>query len=149
MGSPRDRQESGLLPDRLAWLPDVERNVLLRSVGVARLPSGQETDVIEAVGEGVIFNHLGRIMDTHVNRLLVLRPNVDSEERTQALANVFLFLGDEYDFEFDFADAGGTSGCASSTGRGPCSVECPITRSRRDSAKNGRRLFPDIVERLL
>ena len=105
VGSPRDRQESGLLPDRLAWLPDVERKVLLRSVGVARLPSGQGTDVIEAVGEGVIFNHLGHIMDTHINRLLVLRPKVDSEERTQALANVFLFLGDEYDFKFDFADA--------------------------------------------
>ena len=44
-------------------------------------------------------------MDTHINRLLVLRPKVNRDERTHALANVFLFLGDEYDFKFDFADA--------------------------------------------
>jgi hypothetical protein len=37
--------------------------------------------------------------------VLVLRPRVSNEERTHALANVFLFLGDEYDFKFDFADA--------------------------------------------
>jgi hypothetical protein len=105
VGSPRDRQDAGLLADRLSWLPDSERKTLLKSVAVVRLPSGQDADVIEAVGEGVIFNHLGHIMDTHINRLLVLRPQVSSQQRTQALANVFLFLGDEYDFKFDFADA--------------------------------------------
>ena len=69
------------------------------------MPSGQDADVIEAVGEGVIFNHLGHIIDTHINRMLVLRPKVNRDERTHALANVFLFLGDQYDFKFDFADA--------------------------------------------
>lgn len=105
VGSVQDRQDAGLLADRLVFLPDAEREVLLKSVGIVTLPSGQQADVIEAVGEGVIFNHLGHIMDTHINRLLVLRPQVTTEERTQALANVFLFLGDEYDFKFDFADA--------------------------------------------
>jgi hypothetical protein len=105
VGSRQDRQDAGLFADRLTWLPDAERDALLKSVVVATLPSGQHADVIEAVGEGVIFNHLGHIMDTHINRLLVLRPQVSSEQRTQALANVFLFLGDEYDFKFDFADA--------------------------------------------
>lgn len=105
VGSPRNRQDAGLLANRLAWLPDAEREVLQKSVGVATLPSGQDADVIEAVGEGVIFNHLGHIMDTHINRMLILRPRVTSEQRTQALADVFLFLGDEYDFKFDFADA--------------------------------------------
>jgi hypothetical protein len=105
VGSPRVRQDTGLSADRLAWVPDGERDALLKSIAVATLPSGQQADVIEAVGEGVIFNHLGHIMDTHINRLLVLRPQVSNEQRTQALANVFLFLGDEYDFKFDFADA--------------------------------------------
>lgn len=105
VGSPQDRQDAGLLADHLAWLPDAERDAVLKSVVVATLPSGQDADVIEAVGEGVIFNHLGHIMDTHINRLLVLRPQVSTEQRTKALANVFLFLGDQYDFKFDFADA--------------------------------------------
>jgi hypothetical protein len=105
VGSPQNRQSAGLTADRIAWLPDAERDVLLKSVAGARLPSGQDADVIEAVGEGVIFNHLGHIMDTHINRLLVLRPKVSAGDRTHALVNVFLFLGDGYDFKFDFADA--------------------------------------------
>ena len=44
-------------------------------------------------------------MDTHVNRLLVLRPMLSNTEKTEFLAGVFSFLGDEYDFYFDFADA--------------------------------------------
>ena len=44
-------------------------------------------------------------MDTHVHRLLVLRPLLNNSERTEFLAGVFSFLGDEYDFYFDFADA--------------------------------------------
>ena len=105
VGSPQDRQDAGLSAERLAWLPTADREILLGSVAVATLPSGQQADVIEAVGEGVIFNHIGYIMDTHINRLLVLRPNISSAQRTRALANVFLFLGDEYDFKFDFTDA--------------------------------------------
>lgn len=105
VGSSQDRQDAGLSADHLTWLPATEREILLESVAVTTLSSGQQADVIEAVGEGVIFNHIGYIMDTHINRLLVLRPKISSEQRTQALANVFLFLGDEYDFKFDFADA--------------------------------------------
>lgn len=105
VGSPEDREIAGLTADRLDWLPQSERQTLLQSVAEAKLPSGLQSDVIESVGEGVIFNHLGYIMDTHINRMLVLRPQVSHEQRTVALANVFLFLGDEYDFKFDFADA--------------------------------------------
>jgi permuted papain-like amidase YaeF/Yiix C92 family enzyme len=105
VGSPLDRRNAGLTADQLAWVPNLERESLLDAASRAKLPSGQDADVIEAVGEGVIFNHLDHIMDTHINRLLVLRPRVSSQERTKALANVFLFLGDGYDFKFDFADA--------------------------------------------
>jgi hypothetical protein len=34
-----------------------------------------------------------------------LRPQIDDAERTAFLAGVFAYLGDPYDFEFDFADA--------------------------------------------
>ena len=42
-----------------------------RAFTQATLQDGQEVDVIEAVAEGVIFNNLAHIMDTHVNRLVV------------------------------------------------------------------------------
>ena len=44
-------------------------------------------------------------MDTHINRLLVLRPNLNTAERAAFLVGVFSYLGDEYDFYFDFADS--------------------------------------------
>jgi hypothetical protein len=53
---------------------------------VVRSKNSTDADVIEAVGEGVIFNHLGHIMDTHINRLLVLRPKVNRDERTHEQA---------------------------------------------------------------
>jgi hypothetical protein len=61
--------------------------------------------MIEAVAEGVIFNNLSRIMDTHINRMLVLRPQLTAEERVDFLIEVFSYLGEEYDFRFDFADS--------------------------------------------
>ena len=105
VGSVEDRQNAGLTADRLGWVPDAEREGLLQAIGTTKIASGEDADVIEAVAEGVIFNHLGHLMDTHINRLVVLRPQIDGEERIKALANVFLFLGDGYDYEFDFADA--------------------------------------------
>jgi hypothetical protein len=105
IGSVEDRRNAGLLADNLDWVPDAERKSLLKAIATPKLASGESADVIEAVGEGVIFNHLGHIMDTHINRLVVLRPQISDEERSNALANVFRFLGDGYDFEFDFADA--------------------------------------------
>ena len=44
-------------------------------------------------------------MDTHINRMLVLRPRLSDEERAAFLVEVYSYLGDEYDFRFDFADA--------------------------------------------
>lgn len=61
--------------------------------------------MIEAVAEGVIFNNLGYLMDTHVNRMAMLRPKLSKRDRTEFLAEVFSYHGDAYDFLFDFADA--------------------------------------------
>ena len=44
-------------------------------------------------------------MDTHINRMLILRPNLSASERTDFLIEVFSYLGEEYDFRFDFADS--------------------------------------------
>jgi hypothetical protein len=66
---------------------------------------GRQADLIEAVAEGVKLSNLEHIMDTHINRLLVLRPQLSSRQRSIYLARVFSYLGQEYDFRFDFADA--------------------------------------------
>ncbi len=114
VGSPEDRRGAGLDADNLLRvandLPDGEVQTLLQNFNTSTLPhtakdgEAMTADVIEAVAEGVIFNNLCHLMDTHVNRLLVLRPNVTAEERTSALISVFRFLGESYDFGFNFAD---------------------------------------------
>ena len=44
-------------------------------------------------------------MDTHINRLLVLRPNLGDKNRAKQVSRTLSYLGQEYDFRFDFADA--------------------------------------------
>ena len=92
-------------------MPEGEVETLLRQFEVSTVPSLNkdektlDADVIEAVAEGVTFNNLSYLMDTHVNRLLVLRPKITLEERTDALISIFRYLGAKYDFGFNFADA--------------------------------------------
>ena len=62
-------------------------------------------DLIEAVAEGVKYSDLDHILDTHINRLLVLRPRLSTAEREEFLVEISRYLGDSYDFQFDFADA--------------------------------------------
>jgi len=69
------------------------------------LPDGRAADVVEAIAEGVKFSNLETILDTHINRLLVLRPRIDPAERAAFIAQVMSYIGDPYDFRFDFADA--------------------------------------------
>jgi len=105
VGSPNQRAEAGLKPGSLPFVAEPERNRFDLHISQEFLPGGENADIIEAVAEGVIFNNLAKIMDTHINRLLVLRPILNDEERAAFLAGVFSYLGDEYDFYFDFADA--------------------------------------------
>jgi len=105
VGSPEQRLKAGLNGSALERVPEGKRQKLASDLAVARLPTGEEADVIEAVAEGVIFNSLDLLMRTHINRMVVLRPRVAPHERELALINTFLLLGCEYDFNFDFVDA--------------------------------------------
>jgi hypothetical protein len=105
VGTPEERVRAGLSAAQLAAVPEGERGRLLDSVGQGAVATGESADLIEAVAEGVKFSHLGTILDTHVNRFLVLRPRLSAPDRRDALANVFRYLGDGYDFRFDFEDA--------------------------------------------
>ena len=105
IGSPQQRLAAGLDASRLPGLAKMEQMEVTQALHRAKLNNGKEADVIEAVAEGVVFNSLEHIMDTHVNRLTVLRPKISASERASFLAEIFSFHGDPYDFMFDFADA--------------------------------------------
>lgn len=105
VGDADERAAAGLSE---ASLPALDRPRAARfaaDLAQVRMPDGSRADLIEAVAEGVKFSNLGQILDTHVNRLAVLRPQIDPGERTAFLAGVFAYRGDAYDFDFDFADA--------------------------------------------
>jgi hypothetical protein len=105
VGSLEERRQVGLEARTLPTVaPDV-RDRLAAHVDQANLESGEPANMIEAVAEGVIFNNLTRIMDTHINRLLVLRPTITDAERLDFLIEIFSYLGEDYDFRFDFADS--------------------------------------------
>jgi hypothetical protein len=105
VGSPEQRRAAGLVDGQLTRLPESRQRAVRQAVETAVLPAGDAADVIEAVAEGVIFNSLEHLMQTHVNRMLVLRPRLSDAERTAYLVSVFALLGARYDFDFDFTDA--------------------------------------------
>ncbi|MBT3216444.1 MAG: hypothetical protein HN647_08195 [Candidatus Marinimicrobia bacterium] len=75
------------------------------------LPAHQSTminendDMIEAVSEGVVSSSMYNILDRHINRMVVFRPLEDLNQIRMALQSTHSFLGNSYDFEFDFNDA--------------------------------------------
>jgi len=62
-------------------------------------------DLIEAIAEGVVSGSLEDILDTKINRLAVFRPNLSELEKIQVMQTVHSYLGNNYDFTFDFNDA--------------------------------------------
>jgi len=105
VGVGEERAAAGLTAASAPTLDRSRADRFATDVARNRMPDGSRADLIEAVAEGVKFSNLDRILDTHVNRLLVLRPQIDDVERTAFLAGVIAFVGDPYDFRFDFADA--------------------------------------------
>ena len=105
VGAPEQRVAAGLVEERLAYLPASRRRAVREAAETSMLPTGKAADAIEAVAEGVIFNSLEHLMQTHVNRMLVLRPRLSGADRAAYLVSVFALLGARYDFNFDFTDA--------------------------------------------
>ena len=62
-------------------------------------------NIIEAIAEGVVSGSMNTILDTKINRLAVFRPNLTDDEKLNALNTVHSYLGNQYDFSFDFNDA--------------------------------------------
>jgi hypothetical protein len=106
IGTPEKRRAAGFSPERLVAASGVPRERglavdLRRKTTSAGLPA----NVIEAVGEGVKFSNLEHIMETHIWTMLVIRPQLDSRDRARQLGRTFSYLGQEYDFRFDFSDS--------------------------------------------
>jgi uncharacterized protein YycO len=64
-----------------------------------------EHNIIEAIAEGVVSGSLNTILNTKINRLAVFRPKLSDEQKLNALNTVHSYLGNQYDFTFDFNDA--------------------------------------------
>ena len=108
IGSPEQRKELGL-GQLLIGKSDEINNRYLENLEVANTDEGHQADVIEAIAEGVIMSSLEKIMRTHCNRMVALRPKLSDEERVIFLTRVFSYLGNPYDFKFNFNE--GTRQC--------------------------------------
>ncbi len=62
-------------------------------------------DLIEAIAEGVVSGSLEDILVTKINRLVVFRPSLSDREKIHVMQTVHSYLGNNYDFTFDFNDA--------------------------------------------
>lgn len=110
IGSINDRQRIGLNDTYLrqqATNPQ-QAQKLLRDANTRHLPSGEEADIIEAVAEGVRLYSLKKLLQTHIDRLAVLRPVFTPEQTRKQLSDTLLYVDTPYDFRYDFSDASRT-----------------------------------------
>ena len=62
-------------------------------------------DIIEAIAEGVVSGSLKMILENKINRLAVFRPDLSKNQVQDVLKTVHSYLGNSYDFSFDFNNA--------------------------------------------
>jgi hypothetical protein len=106
IGTVDDRLAVGLTDELLmqkAVSPEQGKQ-LIKLVNTEKLSNGYDADIIEAVAEGVVIHSLDELLDTHINRLAVIRPRITKEERLAQLVAQFQYVGASYDFKFDFQD---------------------------------------------
>jgi hypothetical protein len=106
LGTTAERKACGLNDEWLAGFAVSEQQgqALRSAVMVEATASGDRADAVEAVAEGVIFSSLADIMQTHISRMVVLRPQLSQADRLGLLAELLTRLGSTYDFRFDFSE---------------------------------------------
>ncbi|MGB6220783.1 MAG: YiiX/YebB-like N1pC/P60 family cysteine hydrolase [Haloferula sp.] len=106
IGTVEQRKAAGLSPDRIILVGGrAEGQKIREDLKQTTTVGGRPANLIEAVAEGVKLSNLEYIMDTHINRLLVLRPTIGADDRAKQVSRTFSYLGQHYDFRFDFADS--------------------------------------------
>ncbi len=91
----------GVFKHGIVYVGDDLQRQTLRIRQRWRLSPGRD-NLIEAVGQGVIWNDLGHVIGEKVSLVAVLRPVIGIEERRAYLQKVHDFLGRSYDLRFDF-----------------------------------------------
>jgi hypothetical protein len=104
IGPVNKRNAVGLTVLTPSGLPEHRREKYRRATEVSPV-HGNKADLIEAVSEGVVFNTIGHYLLDNALRVVVLRPVLKPAERLDFINRVYSYLGDEYDFKFDFSDA--------------------------------------------
>lgn len=106
IGDTEEREQIGLTEEILAAMATDNRQAqrMLAAAKTERIPSGEEADVIEAVAEGVRVYSLEKLLGTHINRLVVLRPRLTREQTKNQVVDLYRYVGRPYDFRFDFSD---------------------------------------------
>jgi hypothetical protein len=105
IGTPEQRRAAGLTDEALrqAAVSEEQAATLIENVQVSEMPDGNyRIDIIEAVAEGVVLHSLDKLLATHINRLVVIRPKLSEAERQSQLIEVFQYVNTSYDFKFDF-----------------------------------------------
>ncbi len=104
IGTPEQRRAAGLTDQAIkqAAISDTQAQTLIEHVQVDQMTGGYDVDIIEAVAEGVVLHSLDKLLETHINRLVVIRPKLTEAERLEQLIAVFQYVGTAYDFKFDF-----------------------------------------------
>ncbi len=106
VGTVDQRHTAGLSPDRIILVGgSAEGKKIASDLKQTTTKGGRPANLIEAVAEGVKFSNLDYIMDTHINRMLVLRPKIGADHRAKQVSRTFSYLSQDYDFRFDFADS--------------------------------------------
>ena len=106
VGTVGQRHAAGLSPDRIILVGGrAEGKKIAADLRQTTTAGGRPANLIEAVAEGVKFSNLDHILNTHINRLLVLRPKIGADNRARQVSRTFSYLGQDYDFRFDFADS--------------------------------------------
>jgi len=104
IGTLAQRKELGIIDMPSNIISGIDKDEFLKNILKEKLDSGYPVDVIEAVAEGVVFNSLDLLLDTHINRIVILRPRLSGQDKREALLIIFSLLGSNYDFKFDFND---------------------------------------------
>jgi hypothetical protein len=104
IGSVEDRRKVGLTDSLLMKraVSAQQGRELIEHVNATTMADGYEIDIVEAVAEGVMMHSIEQLLQTHINRLAVLRPRISEEERLSQLVLLLQYVGAPYDFKFDF-----------------------------------------------
>ncbi len=106
IGTEEERISAGLTHNAIKkhTVSDQQYSAFKSNMKITEYPKGYEANVIEAVAEGVIINSLDYLLETHINRLLILRPKISRNERIKQLTTIYNYVGTPYDFSFNFSD---------------------------------------------